>query len=166
MEEEWRPINGFEGFYEISSFGRIKSLSRNVKDTRAKNKIRRIKCKILKSRDHNSGYISTHLKRDGLIKDFLVHRIVAETYIPNPNSLKQVNHKNGNKKDNRVDNLEWISNRDNVIHRYKMYGKILPLGVTKVTNGYRATIVIGRYDTPEEAHSAYMKVLSIIQEPK
>ena len=92
-EEIWKDIKGFEGLYQISSLGQVKSLRRN---------------KILKPKKHRCGYLIIDLCNIGE-KTKYIHRLVAEAFIPNPHNLTQVNHKNENKKDNNVENLEWCS---------------------------------------------------------
>lgn len=98
--EEWKDIKGYEGIYQISNKGRVKSLGNNK--TR--------KEKILKPKPANNGYIRVYLCRKGeKPKPFLVHRLVAEHFILNPDNLPVVNHKDENKLNNNVENLEWCS---------------------------------------------------------
>lgn len=92
--EIYRDIQGYEGLYAVSNFG-------NVKNTR-RNKV--LKCKITKW-----GYHKVNLSKDGVLKTYLVHRLVADTFIPNPDNLPQINHRDECKTNNRVDNLEWCS---------------------------------------------------------
>ena len=102
--EEWRPIENFEEFYEISSFGRIRRIH---KDPRVQ------KYKIL-TLDTLRGYKKVTLYKFGVGYKFQVHRLVAKTFIPNPNSLPQVNHKDENPSNNNVENLEWCTPEYNV----------------------------------------------------
>ena len=95
--EEWRNIKGYEGRYQISSFGRVKSLIDN------KGKYRE---KILKQRI-DKGYLKAHLTKNGKQKTYSVHRLVAQAFIPNLNSLPCINHKDEDKTNNHVSNLEW-----------------------------------------------------------
>lgn len=120
--EEWKSIPGYEGHYECSSFGRIRSIDRYVKaGANSKNKIQIKRGRILKQEICNSGYFRLELKRDGFVKKFLVHRIVALCFIYNENKEKDcVNHKNGIKTDNRSDNLEWINRSENQKHAYSL----------------------------------------------
>lgn len=112
--EIWKPIKGFEGFYEVSSFGRIKSLESG----RWKNRE-----KILKPAKHKFGYLYVILCKDGIRKNFRVHRLVAENFILNPLNLPQVNHKDEVKTNNCVENLEWCDAKYNInygTHNEKM----------------------------------------------
>ena len=110
--EEWRSIEGWEG-YEISSFGNVRSYRNchgkiiNNFHTLYLNRLR-------------SGYIYHILKNGrGNYKNFAAHRLVATAFIPNPLNKPQVNHKNGIKIDNRVENLEWATCQENIIHSYQ-----------------------------------------------
>lgn len=99
--ENWKAIDGYEGLYQVSNLGRVKSL----------------KCgkeRILKPRKHTGGYLLVNLHKDGYQKTVKIHRIVAEAFIPNPNNLETVNHKDEVKTNNTVGNLEWMSRKDNI----------------------------------------------------
>lgn len=110
--EEWRDIEGYEGLYQVSNEGRVKSLSKTW--TCGKGSVRYEKEKILKQHSIWCGYLRVCLSKDGENKWFLVHRLVANSFIPNPNGYAQVNHKNENKKENSVENLEWCSPAYNI----------------------------------------------------
>ena len=114
--EIWKDIKGFEGLYQVSNFGRVKSVDRLVDGSRGK---RKIKSRIMKEYKNQFGYCMISLSKYGKSKQYSIHRLVAEEFIPNISELPQVNHIDGNKENNRADNLEWITNRDNVIHAYK-----------------------------------------------
>lgn len=121
MKEEWKPINGYEGLYEVSNFGRIKSLIfHNGKNDR-----------ILKQRINKYGYAQVGLyhNKEKQPKTFTVHRIVASNFITNPNNYNQVNHIDGNKTNNNVNNLQWCNSKINNRHRvYVLKRSGLPLG--------------------------------------
>lgn len=118
LEEVWKPIVGYEGLYEISSLGNIASTRRKVANyTKNGEKYFQIRNgKLLSIHDDGHGYMHTKLSKNGKRYNVKVHRLVAEAFIPNPTSLREVNHKNGNKKDNRVENLEWVSPSSNCLH--------------------------------------------------
>ena len=104
MKEEWRDIKGYEGKYQISNLGRVKSL-RNTRGS-YREKILRFKLEV-------SGYFKVSLCKNNKIKSFYIHRLVAEAFIPNLNGYSQVNHKDENKTNNCVDNLEWCTAKYN-----------------------------------------------------
>lgn len=118
----WKVISDTDGLYFASDDGRIKSADRErsyVSHSTIKGTYIR-KGKILKQPLNCYGYPCVTLKyRDGSQKVVQVHRLVAETFIPNPNNLPQVNHIDGNKQNNNIDNLEWCSVRDNLLHAFK-----------------------------------------------
>jgi len=103
MFELWKDIPGYEERYQVSSLGSVRSL--------------RTGC-LLKPNLMNHGYTCVHLYKGGkkTRKVWTIHQIVATVFLPNPNNLREVNHKNFIKHDNTVDNLEWISRRDNILH--------------------------------------------------
>lgn len=111
LVEEWRPIEGFEGLYEVSNLGNVKSVERYVFHLRYGKKF--IKEKIRKPIDSGIGYLQVVLFKNGKRKNHLVHRLVAEAFISNPNNLPQVNHKDEDKTNNNVNNLEWCTSKYN-----------------------------------------------------
>lgn len=103
MLEEWRDIEGYEGLYQVSNLGRVKSL-------KSQYGYRKI---ILKPRKNKYGYFHLQLHNKGNIKDCTIHRLVAQAFIPNPNNYPQINHKDENKLNNNVSNLEWCTAKYN-----------------------------------------------------
>lgn len=124
MIEKWKPIKNFEGLYEISNFGRLKSLPRATTSGG-----------IIKTR-LTRGYETTHICKNGKHYEVKIHRLVAQAFISNPNNLPQVNHKDENKINNRVDNLEWCNSSYN-----NKYGTRLERIATKIRKR------ISQYDT-------------------
>lgn len=117
--EVWKDIEGYEGFYQVSNFGRVKSLEKEFKAGRSYG-LRMMKERILKHGTNSGGYQVVVFSKDEKKRSFSVHRIVAETFIPNPECKKEVNHIDGNKTNNHVDNLEWSTRSENILHAYKM----------------------------------------------
>ena len=115
MQEIWKDIKGYEGRYQVSNYGKVKSLTRKV-DTF--NGQRTIEGKILKPLITNTGYFRVDLKQHQKHNYISIHRLVAETFIPNPNNYPIINHKDGNPKNNQIDNLEWCSQSYNVKYAY------------------------------------------------
>lgn len=113
MSEIWKDIQGYEGLYQVSNLGRVKSLDRRDRCGRFK------EGKIKSICDNGNGYCVVNLKVDGEQKSRTVHRLVATAFIPNPKNLPEINHIDGNKKNNTMSNLEWCDRSENVIHAVK-----------------------------------------------
>lgn len=116
INEQWLPIKGYEGLYEISSYGRVRSLNYRNKGIR----------KVLSCHARVGYYIKVSLVKDGVSKYYRVHRLVAQAFLPEPlEGQTQVHHKNGDKRDNRVldgySNLEWVSPRGNMADELTRY---------------------------------------------
>lgn len=109
--EQWKPIKGFEGYYDISNHGRVKSLSRSVK---TKFGSRTTKEKMLKNIKQQ--YEVVNLQKKGLMYKSYVHRLVLETFKPNTENKPCANHIDGNKYNNHIDNLEWVTYQENCQH--------------------------------------------------
>lgn len=116
MKEIWKAIPEYEGCYEVSSIGRVRSVDRVVQNGTW---TKRIHGRIMKL-NNNEGYMYCSLCKDGKPKPQKVHRLVALAFIPNPKNLPYINHKNENKSDNRVENLEWCTKWYN--EHYGTYG--------------------------------------------
>lgn len=101
MQEIWKPIKGYEGLYEVSNLGRVKSFPRKGNHYKEPT--------ILKQSKYKSGYMYVNLNKNRQGKKYKIHRLVAQEFIPNPNKFPQVNHKDENKENNCVDNLEWCT---------------------------------------------------------
>jgi len=104
--EIWKWVPGYEGKYKVSSRGRVKSVKRKYVT------VDRIFGKSL----HRSGYFYVDLRKDQIKKHFLIHRLIGLAFIDNPFNKTDINHINGNKMDNRVENLEWVTRKENINH--------------------------------------------------
>lgn len=114
--EEWRPVKGYEGLYEVSNLGRVRSLDRYIDTVSGLGEPykRFSKGRVLKLLYNNKGYLKITLYNGITDKQKQVHRLVAEAFIPNPDNLPEVNHKDQNPANNCVDNLEWCDRKYNV----------------------------------------------------
>ena len=132
--EEWRDISGFEGLYQVSNNGKVRSLNRIYlqRSSTGGMMTKRYYGKELSPEDNGSGYLVVHLRKCGKRTSRHVHRLVAEAFIPKTNHGLVVNHKDYNKKNNKVSNLEWTTQRENVIHSASLMMK--PKSVSKPTN--------------------------------
>ena len=120
MKEIWEDINGYDGKYQVSTWGRVRGASG-----------------IMKPYKNHKGYLKIGLLKDGKRNKHRVNRLVAQTFIPNPSFLPEVNHKDGNKENNSVTNLEWVSGSMNREH-----DRVAELG-------YRYAAAVARYHFPE-----------------
>ena len=114
--EEWRPAKGFEEYFEVSSLGRVKSLPRRVFDI-ARGWV--VRPEEIIATDGKTKYKTVGIRVGRKRKTISVHRLIAETFIPNPENLPVVNHIDGNTWNNAVENLEWVTIQDNVRHAYR-----------------------------------------------
>lgn len=106
-EERWRWVDGYEGLYMVSDQGRVISAPHGFKDGL-----------FLRQKLSNKGYQMLSLYKDGKYTHISVHRLVAKAFIPNPQRKEQVNHKDGNKTNNTVQNLEWVTCQENIRHKF------------------------------------------------
>ena len=111
-KEFWKNIKDYENLYQGSNLGRVRSFDRWVKGRNGS--LRFCKGRILKPGINGRGYLQVDLCKNGKVKKFLVHRLVAEAFLPNPDNLPEVNHKDENKQNNNVENLEWCDRTHNV----------------------------------------------------
>lgn len=114
MEEIWKDIEGYDGIYMVSNLGRVKSLPRSCQGLNASKEI------ILKQSEDKDGYLLVGLHKNGKSKTVRVSRIVAKAFIPNPNEYPDVNHKDENNQNNRVDNLEWCTTQYNLTYGHRL----------------------------------------------
>lgn len=150
--EIWKAIPSYEGFYEASTLGRIRSISHNTKHPRNETMPLYREGKIRKPRYDKNGYAIINLCKDGKTKTHKVHRLVAQTFIPNPNNYQQIDHINCKVFDNRVENLRWCTTQMNTQYREEHYEP-----------GDRAKYKILCKDTGMEFKSSYDAALWIVK---
>jgi DNA-binding XRE family transcriptional regulator len=114
--EIWKAIPQYEGVYEVSNLGQVKCLERFVN---GKGKGKKLVLEQIINPQIDKGYFRVNLYKNGKLKRIAVHRLVAIAFIPNQEEKPQVNHINGIKTDNRLENLEWVTLSENMIHAYK-----------------------------------------------
>ena len=116
--EVWKDVKGYKGLYQVSNLGRVKSLDRKI-DVKAKDKKkhkRKYKETILKQCDNGNVYLYVNLYKNKKVCRKRVNRLVAIAFLDNPNNYPIVNHINGIKTDNRLENLEWVTHQENILH--------------------------------------------------
>lgn len=145
--EQWRPIEGYEGICEVSNLGRI----RRVKGYDSLGHLRNEK--ILRPRMNCCGYLLVGLCREGKQRHFSVHRLVAQAFLPNPDGLPQVNHKDEDKTNNRADNLEWCTRSYNINYGTRIERQVQ----TRISNGNADPEMCGIVDKKEYDHLRYQK---------
>ena len=122
--EEWKSIEGFDN-YEVSNFGQVRSLDRQewLHNRHENPYLRKRKGKILSQHMSNVGYMQVALYINGKMYAPLVHRLVAKAFIDNPNNFPEVNHEDGNKLNNSIENLNWCTRTENSLHSTKVLNK-------------------------------------------
>lgn len=148
MTEIWKDIAGYEGLYEISSLGRVKSLPKMSGSCMRKEKILGSKNRLTKD-----GYARVNLYKDGKGKDFRVCRLVATHFISNPENKQTVNHINGIKTDDRAENLEWATLKENMQHAYDTQ---LKRGMKGETNA-QSKLTTRQVETIRKRYKRYSK---------
>lgn len=138
--EIWKDIKDYEGLYQVSNLGNVRSLDKIIyqKNKMGKNQKHIYKGKVLIGSKNNNGYRTISLY-DGKRKNTrLLHRMVAEAFIPNPNQYNYINHKDNNPLNNNVNNLEWCTQNYNIKYAYEKGNKIPPnmRRVNQIKNGY------------------------------
>ena len=156
MEKEiWKPVVGYEGFYEVSNLGRVRSLVRRMYDLNKQTIEDKPRIKILSPSHHRSGYLLLTLTKDGVVKRAYVHRLVADAFLDKKNETDVVNHKDLNKTNNCVCNLEYISFTENMAHAWKNGACKSKLTVDDVRD-IRNRFALG--ETPTQIQSDYQFV--------
>ena len=143
----WKAIDGTNGMIEVSDDGKVRSLLRGIP-------------RVLKTQKDSKGYSRLRVTINRQKMTFKIHREVAKAYISNPDNLPQVNHINGNKDDNRVCNLEWVSNRENCLHAIKngLWDSVIE--GTRKENERRKKAIIGYFHTECSVGSKYFESIS------
>lgn len=145
VNEIWRDIPGHDGRYRVSSIGNVMSVGHIIVDSAGRTRV--FHDKILSpcyGKNPRHAYANVCLSRpDGTQQRVRVHRLVAEAFIPNPDNLPQVNHKDGNKANNKIENLEWRTIRENLLHAFRT--GLHPNEKFEKEAGRRAVIVENQY---------------------
>lgn len=129
MEEIWKDIEGYEGLYRVSNLGRVLSVRFGPKTNSVPIKPAP---RIMRQSRSSSGYLHVQLYKDGESSTKLVHILVARTFIPNPENKREVNHLDGDKSNNCVDNLEWSTRSENQRHAIKMGLRLASPGIGRL----------------------------------
>ena len=124
--EQWKEVKGFGGMYSVSNTGEVMSHQRFAEGIN-----RLLFNRILKKLKKGSGYLGVTLSKNNKQYQKSIHRLVAENFIPNPKNKPQVNHKDGDKHNNNVDNLQWVTVSENTLHAYRELGVKGKLGWRK-----------------------------------
>lgn len=120
MEEIWKDIEGYEGFYQVSNFGRVKRVETN---------------RILKGRKDSKGYLMANLSKNSIVSNKTIHRLVAQAFIPNPENKPDINHIDEDKTNNNVNNLEWSTRKENCNHGTRNERISIPIIATNLKTG-------------------------------
>ena len=153
MQEIWKDVKDYEGLYQVSNLGRVKSLG--IRFIRSNLKPYTKLPRILSQIGCKNGYKKVELTKNGFSKRYYVHRLVAEAFIPNPDNLPEVNHKDEVASNNHVDNLEWCTHRYNSNYgtrAVRIKDKMKQIGRSKPVLMYsKDGILIKRFDSIREA---------------
>lgn len=120
QNEIWKEISGYEGYFEVSNLGNFRSKDRTIRYK--SNGTRLYPGKPLKTETIVEGYQRIMLTKEAIKKRYMCHRLVAQEFVPNPDNKPYVNHINGNKADNRAENLEWVTQSENELHSHNIFG--------------------------------------------
>ena len=148
MEEIWKPIMGYEGLYEVSNLGRVKRLKKDKEF-------------ILKPIINKFGYLHVSLSKNNIVKNYRIHRLVAETFIPNPDNKPDVDHINTIRTDNRVENLRWVTkqeNQNNELTRSHLRNNRITKVVQLDLNGELIKIWDGAVDVEKDLNVSRMPI--------
>lgn len=151
MEEQWKPVVGFEGYYEVSSKGNVRSVERDIK--RSDGVVTHYDSRLMTLSINTDGYYQVKLSKDHVSRYYGVHRLVAMAFIDNPSDLPEVNHIDAIRTHNDVDNLEWCTHGDNVRYSIQLGNHFCTRDLTGENNpNYHNTTLKEFYAShPEEA---------------
>ena len=120
MKEIWKDIKGYEGLYQVSNLGNVKKIKNKKYNINKKEVEEKEINKYISIGKHKLGYKNVKLTdKNGIRKNLFLHRIIAEAFVENPNNFNIINHKDGDKSNNNINNLEWTTQKDNVNHAWK-----------------------------------------------
>lgn len=142
QEEIWKDVIGYEGHYQVSNIGNVRSLDRKVKNFKGEfNTLR--KGRSMPLHVHHKGYFKVALTKEHIFKQKFVHRLVAIAFIPNPEGKPCINHRDGNRQNNVLSNLEWCTNYENIRHSWYHLDRI-----SKIPRGeaHHSNKAVNQYD--------------------
>lgn len=148
MDEIWVDIRGYEGLYQVSNMGNIKSMNRRVKHSLYG--YMNIKSKRIIAAKNNRGYLTVSLWKNNKGKSFTVHRLVLSMFVDNIKNKKEINHINGNKEDNKLSNLEWSTISENRKHAYDNKFRLPPNKKSVIQKNLNG-VIINTFDSICEA---------------
>lgn len=156
MDEIWKDIEGYEGLYQVSNLGNVKSLDRNfvVLNKKGFKQHIRQKGRLLKKQNGSCGYKIVNLSKDNIHKTHMIHRLVAKTFLPNPLNLPEVNHKDECKDNNALYNLEWCTSKYNANYGTRNQRCICQNQIKPVNQLSKNGDFIKRWDSITDAHKA------------
>lgn len=167
--ENWKDINGYEGYYQVSNFGKVMSMGHKFKCKDGK--VKAHKSKVLKPCIGSKGYLHINLCKEGTRKSVTVHSLVANAFVENKFNLKEIDHRNGIKTDNQATNLKWTTRQGNLLSQNWMHkrreGKVRGVHHNLKSNRFISniylngkTIYLGSFSDKEAASTAYQNKLA------
>lgn len=120
MREQWRSVVGYEGLYEVSDMGNVRGIARKVERVGRWGNVEQVSVpeRMLSKKLNSNGYLRVSLSKDNVVKQAFVHRLVALAFLDKPDGRDYIDHLNGNRRDNRVENLRWVTQGENIRFAY------------------------------------------------